>query len=277
MMEETLNGEPVPPVEIPFHFRRSEKSGWVNLLATPYRNSRGGIVGLIITVRDVTERKRAEDEIRALLVEKEIILREVHHRIKNNLNMINGLLLLHARSVDDSIANAILKDAASRVKSMMVLYDKLYQTKNYSGKIASCDYLPSLVEEIVGNFPNSSAVTTQTLIDNLVMTTKMVQALGIIINELLTNIMKHSFPLGVQGVILVSLKVREKEARLEIEDNGVPMPEMDNVVRPAGFGLTLVAMMAAQLGGKLRFEREKGTTRILDFPIANPASVPERG
>ena len=136
--------------------------------------------------------KESEQKITLLLEEKKLLLREVHHRIKNNMNTIRGLLTLQLSAVEDPRVIASLSDAESRVQSMILLYEKLYSGENYR-ELSIKDYLESLIVEVVGSFHNSSIVKIETEIDDVILNVNMLTPIGIITNELITNIMKYAF------------------------------------------------------------------------------------
>ncbi len=216
--------------------------------------------------KDITDRKLAEEKIKSLLSEKEIILREVNHRIKNNMNTIYGLLVLQADILKDPAAIAALEDSANRVQSMMMLYNKLYNSPDVQ-KISVREYLPSLVDEIIANFPNSSLVKVDKKIDDFVLHAKIMQPLGIIINELLTNIMKYAFTGRDNGVVIVSASLKGNNVSIMIQDNGNGIPESVDFEHSTGFGLQLVWMLTKELHGTIRIERGNGTTIVLEFEI----------
>ena len=215
-------------------------------------------------IRDITERKEAEFRIQKLLSEKEILLQEVHHRIKNSMNTIRGLLSLQAETLEDPTAVEALKDSGSRVQSMMLLYDKLYRSLNYT-EVSIREYLSSLVDEIIENFPNSKLVRIEKEIDDFPIDAKKLQAIGIIINELLTNSMKYAFAGKDRGLIKVSVTLSGTHVRIAIQDDGKGIPADVDFENSTGFGLTLVRMLASQIDSTIRMEREKGTTFILEF------------
>lgn len=215
---------------------------------------------------EITERKFAEEKIKKLFDEKELILREVNHRIKNNMNTIYGLLILKANTIENSDTKEILEDAASRVQSMMVLYDKLYKSPDVQ-KISIKNYLPALVDEIIMNFPNSKLVKVEKNIDDIVLHAKKMQPLGMIINELLTNIMKYAFTDRKNGIITVSASMKENIVYIMIQDNGNGIPESVDFKNSTGFGLQLVSMLTKDLKGTIRIERGNGTKIILEFQL----------
>ncbi len=221
---------------------------------------------ILLAIEDITDRKNADKKINALLAEKNIILKEVHHRIKNSMSTIKSLLSLQADMLKDPIAIEAFLDTESRVQSMMLLYDKLYRSTDYM-EISIKEYLFSLIDEIIENFPNSNLVTVEKNIDDFIFDAKRLQSIGIIINELLTNIMKYAFAGKREGVklVVVSVKMKDNNVSIIIKDNGVGIPESTNFENSSGFGLTLVRLLTEQIGGTIRIEKENGTSVILQF------------
>jgi PAS domain S-box-containing protein len=217
-------------------------------------------------IRNITARKIAEELIGTLLAEKELILKEVHHRIKNNMSTIASLLSLQAESLDIPEAKAALLDAEGRVESMMLLYNKLYQSAGFKS-VSVLEYLPPLIREILANFPNSGSVKVAQVIDDFSLDAKMLQPLAIIVNELLTNIMKYAFSGMVRGVITISTRLIGRTVSLSIEDNGPGMPASVDFETSPGFGLALVGMLTRQLKGSIKIERDRGTRISLEFPV----------
>ncbi len=225
-----------------------------------------GIWHAVEIISDISERVASEKKVKNLLLEKETLLKEVHHRIKNNMNTIRSLLMLQAGIIEDSTSIEVLEDAAGRVMSMMELYDKLYQSSDYNNLFAG-DYLSPLITEIIANFPNSNSVKVEKNIEDFILDVKILQPLGIIVNELLTNIMKYAFPNIDNGIIEVSLSISETIVCLKIIDNGKGMPEEIDFKNSKGFGMQLVKMLSDQLKGTIRIEHGEGTGIILEFPI----------
>ena len=226
-------------------------------------NAVGNPSKIIGSIRNISDRKRAEERIQSLLNGKELMLQEVHHRIKNNMNTIYGLLSLQAETLKDPTVRKALEDAGSRVKSMMVLYDKLYTSADFQ-EISVSNYIPSLVDEIISNFQNNTSVRVTKKIEDFVLDVNKIQPLGIILNELLTNIMKYAFPGRNDGLISISITLTDSVITLIIEDNGVGMKDIKNY---SGFGLMLVSLLTEQLNGKINFEHVNGTRIILTFNI----------
>jgi PAS domain S-box-containing protein len=221
---------------------------------------------ILMVIHDVTERKKTEDKIRSLLEEKELILKEIHHRIKNNMNTVNSLLMLQAEALTEPAAVSALKDAGSRVQSMMILYDKLYKSDDFQ-IMPVINYLSPLVDEVVMNFPKSRIIRIEKTIDDFNLDVKTLQSIGIIFNELLTNIMKYAFEDRNDGVISVSALLTGNTASFIIADNGRGLPESVNFENSTGFGLMLIDILSKQLGGVMRIERNSGTKFVLEFEL----------
>ena len=236
---------------------------WVRMDAAAAQDE-DGIPMCRVTMTDITERKRSDERIATLLAEKELILREVHHRIKNNMSTLIGLFTMQAGAMKSPEAAAAFEDAKIRVRSMAVIYNSLYQSASFES-ISLRDYLPSLVDNIVANFANSPSVQVEKRIDDVVLVVKKAQALGIVINELLTNIMKYAFADNYAGRISVSATSKGGSVAVIVEDNGVGMPECVDFENSDGFGLMLVRELTRQLAGSVRIERGNGTRIIIEF------------
>jgi PAS domain S-box-containing protein len=215
---------------------------WGEVSISLVRDAAGRPSYFLPIIQDITVRRNAEEKIRSLLAEKELLLHEVHHRIKNNMSTVMGMLSLQANTMGDPGSAAALNDARRRMQSMMVLYDKLYRSEGVRA-MSIKEYLVPLVHEIVGNFPNGGTVTIEEQVDDVILDAKKLSPLGIIVNELLSNAMKH------------------------VQDNGIGLPVSFDFKTSAGFGLRLVNMLTDQLRGSIRIERGEGTTFILECEL----------
>jgi PAS domain S-box-containing protein len=238
---------------------------WVRTAAEALLD-KGRIVKVVGNIMDITDHKRAEDRIETLLSEKELLLREVHHRIKNNMHVIMNVLSLQANALEDSSVVAALEDSRSRVQNMMVLYDKLYQSADFR-KISAKEYLDTLVKEIIGNFSDRKSITIETQIDDFILDAKILSPVGMILNELLTNTLKHAFVGRENGKMSVFFLTNNNHATFIVQDNGIGIPESTDIASPAGFGMQLVGILTEQLGGTIRIERENGTRFVLEFEV----------
>lgn len=223
---------------------------------------------------NINRLKKTEEKISSLLNEKEILLKEVHHRIKNNMNNIVSLLALQANRLHNPEAVSALKDAQGRVHGMMLLYDRLYCSHSFMA-ISFKEYVMSLIADIVANFSTREQVKVEMHIEDFIVDTKTLSVLGIIINELITNAMKYAFSCRDEGLISISAAVKDNKASMVIEDNGIGIPEYIDIETSTGFGLELVCILIKQLKGSLRIERlnscaEKSLAQDADTALYRP-------
>lgn len=211
------------------------------------------------------ERKISEERIKNLLLEKEVLLKEVHHRIKNNMSTIQGLLSLQARNSHNDAVIAALTDASSRVQSMFLLYEKLFQASNFNDVLLS-EYLPELINQIICNFSEFDYVVVRKDIDVVILDAKRLLPLGIIINELITNSMKYAFKDILNPELSVSVKLNNKNLAVIVKDNGVGTQVSNKKISSGGFGLSLVGILVEQLGGALNVQDTNGTEVCINFP-----------
>jgi PAS domain S-box-containing protein len=232
--------------------------------ANPIKDEHGNTILVLTHGTDITERKLADERIKSLLGENELILKEVHHRIKNNMNTMRSLVSLQGQFQQDKNAKNALLDVESRFNSMLVLYEKLNQAPGLES-ISVASYLPSLIEEVISPFPNRSVVRVATHIDDFAIGAKQLQTLGIIINEVLTNIMKYAFAGRASGTITIDAGKTDGIIRISIRDDGVGLPEGIDFEHSPGFGLMLIRELTRQIDGKIRAERGNGTKVILEL------------
>ncbi|MBN1500760.1 MAG: response regulator [Spirochaetes bacterium] len=210
--------------------------------------------------------KISENKIKTLFNEKEILLKEVHHRIKNNMNTMMGLLSLQLNSLKETSAISALKDAISRLETMRVLYDKLYLTDNIN-EMSIEEYLTALIKEVIKMFSNDTIVEMEIKIDDFMLSTQLLNPIGIIANEIVTNAMKHAFTDKKKGKILICGFIKKGEVTLSIEDDGNGIPEYVDIENSAGFGINLIGMLTKQINGDITIIRGNGTKFILKFNI----------
>ncbi|MBK8395654.1 MAG: GAF domain-containing protein [Leptospiraceae bacterium] len=190
--------------------------------------------------KNETDRIKAENEVKSLLIEKEILLKEVHHRIKNNMASVSSLLSLQSNYIDDPKVVKILEEAQNRILSMMLIYDKLYKSTDYKN-ISIKEYLSDLTDQIILSFPKNSHLTIEKDIEDFVINSKSLFSVGIILNELITNAYKYAFPENENGTIFIHVKkLLEDKIQLYVRDNGIGLPENFSISNSKGFGLNLI-------------------------------------
>ena len=214
---------------------------------------------------EITESKRAEAKIKLLLEDKERLLEEVHHRIKNVLYSIKSLLSLQASTESGNDGRATLLDAANRVQSMMMLYDKLQKSSDYLS-VSAQSYLSSLAVAIVASFAGNVPVTLEKSIEDCQLSAEKCQPLGLILNELLTNVMRHAFVGKASGKAVVTFRVNDGRGVLVVQDDGLGLPGLIDFENSPSLGLRLVYLLSKQIGGDVRAERGNGTKVTVEFP-----------
>lgn len=216
---------------------------------------------------DITERKKAEEEITASLKEKEVLLQEVHHRVKNNMQVIISLLRLQGRKTDDKRYTQMLQESQGRIRTMALVHEKLYQSKSLA-KINSHEYIKSLANEVYRSYGvNISKIRLKVAIEDVTLNIEDAIPCGLIINELLSNSMKYAFPHDREGEISISLCSKNKDKmELTVSDNGVGLPEGLDYRDTKTMGLELVrTLVEHQLEGKIELDRSEGARYHIVF------------
>lgn len=201
-----------------------------------------------------------KDQIQKSLDEKEILLREIHHRVKNNLQVISSLLKLQSRTVDDAAALSALQEGQNRVKSMALIHQNLYQEDNLTG-VDVKDYFEKLTRHLFDSYKVSKDnIDLQLDICDIRLDVDTVIPLGLILNELISNALKYAFDQTEKGILSIRLVESTDQLILQVEDNGKGLQEVrQNVEDATSFGYSMIHTFADQLDGKLEFRSEKGT------------------
>ena len=240
------------------------KTTFASNYLVPVADDAGKVVKVFTLIEDITTRKQNEERIKSLLNEKELLLKETHHRIKNNMNVVHSLLLLQANRMDDGAGKEILDDAAGRVQSMAILYDKLYRS-DIQHELSMKDFLPSLIEDIIAVTPGAVPVKTDIRIEDIVVSAKILSSLGILLNELIANSMKHAFKDLADCLITISAEKKDDKITITYSDNGVGLPEVVTPETSTGFGMQLISMLVRQIKGTVEIIRDHGTGFVIRF------------
>jgi len=239
---------------------------WWDVVVTPILDAAGRPERLLSVARDITERKQAEERIEAALQEKEVFLKEIHHRVKNNLQIISSLLNLQSRSIQDKQHLEILKDSQSRVRAMALIHEKLYQAKDLA-RINFAGYIRDLAANLFRSYKGKSdIITLKSNIDNVLVGIDAAVPCGLIINELVSNALKHAFPTDKKGEICISLSSNpDRKLVLVVSDNGVGLPTDLDFQNTTSLGLQLVSTLTAQLRGTVELNSNGGTEFKITF------------
>jgi PAS domain S-box-containing protein len=214
---------------------------------------------------DVTERVRMEEQIRASLQEKEVLLREVHHRVKNNLQVVSSLLGLQAEATRDRKVLAMFQETQRRVKSMALIHERLYRSENLA-RIDFAGYAHNLTMTLLQSYRvDQDAVHLAIDVQNVALGLEMAVPCGLIINELVSNALKHAFPPGTAGEIRIALRSTDGEFILTVSDTGAGFPPGLDFRHTETLGLQLVILLVEQLGGTIELHRGGGTRFEITF------------
>jgi len=225
---------------------------------------------------DVTERKKAEKIMAASLREKEILLREIHHRVKNNLQIISSLLSLQGQAIDNPDVLKILKDSQGRVMSMALIHEQLYRSLSL-GSIDIHAYLHDLLPRLVSTLKGSRNIVVQMDIPTINLSLEQAIPFGLILNELITNSLKHAFKGREVGLIEVSATVAGEDVDVIIADNGTGLPADFSLGSVSSLGLQIATMLTDQLKGRICAEPFHGACFRIKFPLhrdKKPATAP---
>jgi PAS domain S-box-containing protein len=210
---------------------------------------------------DITERKRAEEQMKASLKEKEVLLQEIHHRVKNNMQIISSILNLQSGVIKNKRVLELFKSSQSRIKSMALIHEKLYKSKDFT-RIDFSKYVQSLSNDLFRVYGiNQDVVKLHIDIKDVLLDINTAIPCGLIINELISNSLKYAFPDGRKGKIKIAMfSLNNNEMELTVSDNGVGIPEEMDIRGTKSLGLHLVTILAEdQLQGEIKLDKTKGT------------------
>ncbi|MCC7561031.1 MAG: PAS domain S-box protein [Methanobacterium sp.] len=222
------------------------------------------VIGILLIMEDITELKNVENSLKYSLKEKEVLLREIHHRVKNNLQIISSLLSLQRLQVEDPQTADILWECQGRVRAMAMIHENIYQSQDI-GRINFKNYVEMLLYDIFNLYRvNKKSVILEMRIKGVKMGIETAMPCGLVINELATNSIKHAFPQG-NGIIKIELKTDDDAHILIIEDDGIGLPENLDPQKSKKLGLMVVNTLVNQLNGEMEIDRTNGTKFIIKF------------
>jgi PAS domain S-box-containing protein len=245
---------------VPVHWAGSELHG-----------AGGELQGIVCAALNIAERKQAERQLRASLEEKEVLLKEVHHRVKNNLQIISSLLALQARETADPAVRRLFEESQGRIRSMALIHEQLYQ----SGELAQINFA-EYARRLCAHLVDSSAdaqrrIRLNLAVDPIPLPLNYAIPCGMILNELISNALKHAFPADRAGEIEVQFALAEGRNRLTVRDNGVGLDPATAKSKTGSLGLKVVDALVKQLSGRLTIDSAAGANFTIDF-AAEPAA-----
>jgi PAS domain S-box-containing protein len=267
---QALQGETIKP----FQYQLIDYKGnysWVESQLVPIKKD-GEINSILVIAKDITERKRAMDGLERMVDEKNILIKEIHHRVKNNMQIISSLLNLQSQHLkaDEQFAVSILKESQNRVKSMAMIHENLYQSKDFT-HIKFEDYITRLVYELFYSYSgDADKIRLVVDVDDVNLNMETAVPCGLIVSELFTNSVKYAFPEGREGEIRVSLKQEPgkddaREFILTVSDDGVGFPPDLDYRNTETLGLELVNSLTRQIDGNISLDLTQGTKFTVKF------------
>jgi PAS domain S-box-containing protein len=229
----------------------------------------GNVEGFQAIARDITALKQAEEKIKASLLEKETMLKEIHHRVKNNLQVISSLLNMQSSYLEDEKARQALQESIARVRTMAMIHTQLYQSQD----LTKVDF-GFFIRDLIGNISQSYGRTESPVMIN-VDTDKTRIGIdasipcGLILNELVSNALKHAFPKEKEGKINITMRSEDDRVALTVQDNGIGFPKSVDFTKVKSLGLQLVNALVGQMNGKIDIQVDGGTTWTITFPVKN--------
>jgi PAS domain S-box-containing protein len=240
--------------------------GYFIVTASPISDDDGKIIGSIHIAHDITKRKEIEEKLEKTLQEKDILMKEIYHRVKNNLMVISSLLSLQSRYIKDKDTKEIFRESQNRAKSMALIHEKLYKSEDLK-HINFTEYLQNLSNDLYNTYTTDKNLVKLVLdVDNIILDVEISIPLGLILNELLTNSLKHAFPDGRNGEIKVELHLKDDgRYYLSVEDNGIGIPKDLNLKKTGTLGMQIINSLTEQINGEIILDSNMGTKFSIFF------------
>ncbi len=236
------------------------------LTATPFRRPGGKLIGVVESFKDITERKETENEIKASLKQKEVLLKEIHHRVKNNLQVVSSLLDFQSEHIKDKEAIEAFSKSQDRIRVMALLHEKLCQSGDLA-RVNIAEHIRDLISYLFHlRQINADTIILKTHVDDIFLSIDVAIPCGLIVSELVSNCLKHAFPQDKKGTICIDLWSDKKgKLALIVRDNGVGIPKHIDFRKTKSLGLQLVNMLVYQLRGSIELGRSGGTVFKITF------------
>lgn len=228
---------------------------------------------LLLIVRDVTERLEADRRLRESLREKETLLKEIHHRVKNNLQIICSIFELKARRLRDPVTLDVFRHSLERVRAVALLHETLYRSRNLSS-VNTQAYVEALVRHLASTYAGAEAVRLRVEVEDLELDLDTAMPCGLILSELLTNAFRHAFPDGRRGEVVVRLLREGGRVHLTVSDDGIGLPQLPQAHEGSSLGWQIVRALAGQLAAETRVDRRQGTSVTISFELRRSEGRP---
>jgi two-component sensor histidine kinase len=241
-----------------------DRNNWLEFFMNPIFDTEGNVAEISIVAHDISEKKDRSNEIEESLKEKEVMLKEIHHRVKNNLQIISSILNLQSSFVTDENTLEILQESRNRIRSMAIIHENLYRTEDFSS-INFADYLVNLVTNLIASYRIHEIIHLDSDVDEIDLVLDQAIPCGLLVNELITNSLKYAWNEKQEGVIKLKLKQSGSRVTLIIADNGAGLPNNFEDMSSDTLGLQLVVTLVEQLDGELTVNVNNGTEYLINF------------
>ncbi len=254
------------PGGVQHRFRRADGSYiWIESLGNPLFDENKKYQGVVFSMTDIDSLKNAEENFRTSLEAKELLLRELHHRVKNNMQIISSLLSLQSQHIKDKRDLKIFESSQTRVKTMALIYEELYSTQDFT-HINLGEYIQNLTKELLTSYiANPRRIKLTVNVEKFKMELETAIPLGLLINEIISNSLTYAFPGDRKGEIIVNLEKNDDKFVLAVSDNGVGIPDDINFEKAKTLGFQLINNLVNQLDGEIKLDTTKGTAFTVKF------------
>lgn len=237
---------------------------WMDIFMNPIFNAKGEVAEISLVAHDISEKKKTSIEVRESLKEKEVLLKEIHHRVKNNLQVISSILNLQSSFVDDEKTLSILQESRNRIRSMAIIHENLYKTEDFSN-IKFGEYLNNLTANLLASYTISEEIFLNSEIDSVDLVLDQAIPCGLVVNEIITNSLKYAWDKGEQGTFSIKLTQKGQKVYLTLSDDGKGLPDDFDKIQEETLGLQLVVTLVDQLDGELIVDSKNGTKYLIKF------------
>ena len=241
----------------------------MEIFINPIFNTDGKVSEISIVAHDISEKKTASIKVVSSLKEKDTLLKEIHHRVKNNLQVISSILNLQSSYVEDEKTLSILQESRNRIRTMAIIHENLYKTEDFSS-INFAEYIDNLTSNLVSSYRINEEVILNKELEGVQIVLDQAIPCGLILNEIITNSLKYAWKQNEKGTIFISLIEKNEVVFIEISDDGIGLPfDFKNHV-PDTLGLQLVDTLIDQLDGEINVDTKNGTKYLIKFDKTKP-------
>ena len=258
-----LNSNKINTLEVPA-YRRDGKELTLEIRSVKASDNKDNFEGFQGIAHDITENTKVTDQLKTSIKEKDTLLQEIHHRVKNNMQIISSLLNLQITYLDDEEAVNLLKESQNRVRSMAIIHEKLYQSNDFT-KINLTEYINSLVNGLFYSYSMKKTINSIINVENVELNIETAVPVGLILNELVSNSLKHGFKKG-NGEVYIKLKTVDDKYEMVVGDNGTGFPKDLDFRKTESLGLQLVNNLVNQIDGEIKMTTDHGTEFKITFP-----------